>query len=344
MATCALFGRNLLNELIAYIILPERRREEERKYISDPDSGAISLSMGRQGKHLQGRFPSSINSIFASKYYKFSLPWEVIQDKDQGAHIVSQTTDNVSLVHPKERLYFRISLAITLLVYLLLIITVIGLIYIAVAACISLLLRGLYVGNIRANGIRVSDKQFPEVYRIASDLAAKMEIHPVPAIYVLQAGGVLNALATKLVGVNYVIIYSDVLELAYDQGEDELAFVICHELAHIKRRHVVWHMLFAPAMLLMASSYSRACEYTCDRYGAHYCPDGAIGGLIVLAAGKKLYRRVNAFELGNQVNTEKGFWVSMAETHASHPTLPKRLTALGLELPSLPAQNSRRSS
>jgi hypothetical protein len=45
MATCALFGRNLLNELIAYIILPERRREEERKYISDPDSGAISLSM-----------------------------------------------------------------------------------------------------------------------------------------------------------------------------------------------------------------------------------------------------------------------------------------------------------
>lgn len=266
------------------------------------------------------------------KYFSICPDREVIQEKDEGGFM--SRSNSVPLVHPKEKLYFRISLAITIFVYLILAITVTGLIYIAVAACISLLLRGLYVGSIRANGIRVSEKQFPEVYRIAADLAERMGIHPVPAIYVLQAGGVLNALATKLVGVNYVVIYSDVVELAYDQGEKELAFVICHELAHIKRRHVVWHMLFAPAMLLMTSSYTRACEYTCDRYGAHYCPEGAIGGLIVLAAGKKLYHNVNAFELGNQVNTETGFWVSMAETLSSHPTLPKRLTALGLELSS----------
>jgi len=248
-----------------------------------------------------------------------------------------------SLVHPNERRYFRLSMIITILIYAALIITIKGLLYIAVAAVISLFLRGLYIGSIRANGIRVSHSQFPEVYRIAINLAAKMEVTPLPAIYVLQAGGVLNALATKLVGVNYVIIYSDVLELAYEeQGEDALTFILSHEMAHIKRNHVMWHMLFAPARLLMASSYTRACEYTCDRYGAYYCPHGAVNGLLIMAAGTRLYRQVNPKELSNQVYTERGIWVKLAESLSTHPNLSKRLQAVEEYLSRQPIKDRKR--
>ena len=109
-----------------------------------------------------------------------------------------------------------------------------------------------------------------------------MELNPVPAIYVLQAGGLLNAFATRFLGRSFVVIYSDVLELAYMKGEAELAFVICHELAHIKRKHLAWRWFLYPSMLIpfLGAAYSRACEYTCDRFGAHYRPDGALGGFL----------------------------------------------------------------
>ena len=109
----------------------------------------------------------------------------------------------------------------------------------------------------------------------------------------IQAGGLLNAFATRFFGRDFVVIYSDVLELAYSEGDAELAFVICHELAHIKRKHLTRRLLLYPSMLIpfLGAAYSRACEYTCDRFGAHYQPDGALGGLLVLAAGKMLYHK-----------------------------------------------------
>ena len=237
-----------------------------------------------------------------------------------------------SLVNPKERVYFGISLVISLLVYLGLVISIVGILYIAIGAIIAVIVHGLFIGSLRGNGVRVSEKQFPEVYRIASQLANQMGLNPVPAIYVLQAGGLLNAFATKFLGRSFVVIYSDVLELAYEKGEAELSFVICHELAHIKRKHLTWRWLLCPSMLIpfLGTAYSRACEYTCDRFGAHFMADGAVGGLLVLASGKKLYPNVNAQEFSNQANTERGFWVWFSEVLSTHPNLPKRVNALGL--------------
>ncbi|MHB1255499.1 MAG: M48 family metallopeptidase [Dethiobacteraceae bacterium] len=235
-----------------------------------------------------------------------------------------------SLVHPKEKLYFALALVISLLAYLALIISVVGIVYIIIFVVIAFIAQGLFIGTIRGNGIRVSDKQFPEVYRLAQQIAEQMEISPVPAIYVLQSGGLLNAFATKFIGRNFVVIYSDVLELAWEKGESAVAFVISHEFAHIKRRHLNWHWLLYPALLIpfLGAAYSRACEYTCDRIAAYYQPVGAAAGLLVFAAGKKLYHFVVPEEFSNQAETERGFWVWFAEVLSTHPNLPKRLKAL----------------
>lgn len=235
-----------------------------------------------------------------------------------------------TLVHPKERIYFFMSLVISLLVYLFLVVSLIGIGYILIGAIIGIILHGLFVGHIRGNAIRVSQSQFPEVHRLSQQLTVEMGLDQVPAIYVLQAGGLLNAFATRFLGRSFVIIYTDVLELAYAQGEAELAFVIAHEFAHIRRKHLSLHWLLYPAYFVpfLGKAYSRACEYTCDRFAAHLRPDGAAKGLLVLAAGKNLYRRVNLEAYKNQTETEEGFWTWFSEILATHPPLPKRLRAV----------------
>jgi Zn-dependent protease with chaperone function len=235
-----------------------------------------------------------------------------------------------SLIYPKERLYFYLALIVSIIIYAALALSVIGLLYIAIAVVFAFFAQGIFIGNIKGNGIKVSEKQFPEVYSIAKQLAAKMDLTPIPDIYVVQQGGLLNAFATKFLGRNFVIIYSDVLEIAYEKREAELAFIICHELAHIKRKHLSRLWFLYPAILIpfLGSAYSRACEYTCDRFGANYSPEGAVSGLLVLAAGKKLHSMVNVEEFGKQIENEGGFWVWLSEHLSTHPNLSKRIRAL----------------
>lgn len=240
-----------------------------------------------------------------------------------------------SLVHPQERVYFAACLAISLLVYIVLLvsfllISFLPLTYIMVWGIAAVITQGLLIGYLKGNCIRVSERQFPEVHRLALQIADQMGLKPPPPIYVLQAGGLLNAFATRFFGRNFVVIYSDVLELAYGEGEDAVAFIIAHELAHIRRKHLIWRWILAPSGLvpLLATAYSRACEYTCDRFGARYGPDGAVSGLLVLAAGKRLYRRVNLEEFNHQIVSEGGFWVWLAELLSTHPHLSRRVRAV----------------
>jgi Zn-dependent protease with chaperone function len=229
-----------------------------------------------------------------------------------------------SLVHPRERVYFALCLLASLLVYVLVVVVSlgVGLFFVLVVAGVGLGLHGWSMGHIRGNGVRISAQQLPEVDRIADELAKGLGLSRTPAIYVIQQGGALNAFATKFIRRDFVVIYSDMLELAYQQGDDELA--------HVKRRHVFWHWLLAPARWIppLGQAYSRACEYTCDRMAAHLRPAGAPGGLLVLASGKRLYRTVNPNAFAEQGESERGFWVWFAEVMSSHPRLPKRIQAL----------------
>jgi len=235
-----------------------------------------------------------------------------------------------SLVHPDEKVLFVVSITVSILVYALLVISVIGILYIAIFAAVGLVMHGLFIGYLRGNGVRVSEKQFPEVYQAARRLASQMDLNPMPQIYVLQAGGLLNAFATKFLGRNFVIVYSDILELAYEKGESALDFVLAHELAHLKRKHLTWRLVLYPSAMIpfLSTAYSRACEYTCDRFGAYYAPEGAVPGILVLAAGKKLYQNVDPKEFTKQASDETGFWVWLSEVFSTHPHLPKRLKAI----------------
>ena len=243
-----------------------------------------------------------------------------------------------ALVHPKEKVYFVVCLVFSLLTYTGLVLSVVGLVYLIFLGLIGLLAHGLFIGHLRGNGIKVSARQFPDVYEATQKLAGDLQMKEVPDVYIIQAGGMLNAFATRFLGRNFVVLYSDVVELARAQGKEALAFVICHELTHHNRKHTSRRTLLLPGRSIpfLGSAYSRACEYTCDAFGAHYCGRGAIDGLLVLAAGKELYRYVNAEEYGRQAITEDGPFVWFAEVIASHPRLPKRVAAVLPGVPRVP--------
>lgn len=232
-------------------------------------------------------------------------------------------------VYPKERVYFAICLVVSVLVYVALIVSLIGIAYIVGGVIVTVLIHGFLIGHLRGNAIRVTSRQFPDLHRVINELSAKMEM-PAPVVYVLQSGGVLNAFATRFLGRDFVVLFSDVLEVASRDGEAAVAFIVGHELAHIKRGHVRWRWVIYPAMLVpfLGAAYSRACEYTCDSFGAFCRPDGAVPGLLILAAGSRLYRQVDTHEYSRQAETDGGFWTWLAEVASTHPNLAKRVGAV----------------
>jgi hypothetical protein len=200
------------------------------------------------------------------------------------------------------------------------------LIFLTVALSIT---HGIMNARIRLNGVRISERQMPEIYEEVEKLCSAMDIHKVPDVYVIEAGGILNAFATKFSGKNMIVLYSEIFDLIDTEDREALSFVIAHELAHIKRKHVIKQMFILPAMIIpsLGKAYSRSCEYTCDRYAANYTNniEAAMNGLTILAVGKKLFKRVNRTEYLTQSRMEKGLFVMLAEKNSTHPSLPKRI-------------------
>lgn len=236
------------------------------------------------------------------------------------------------LVHKKESVYFVLVLLFSVLTYGLLAISRIGLLIIVALILISVLLHGIMIGGIRRNGVKISEKQFPDLYEKAVKVAADMELKKVPEIYVIESQGMLNAFATRFFGKNLVVLYSDIFELVEEGGEEEVLYVLAHEFAHLKRKHVLVSTLILPAMWMpfLGEAYSRACEYTCDRYAAYYVKslEASKNALTMLAIGKELYRKVDKDAYMEQIQTESGFFAWCHEKLSTHPHLPKRIYAL----------------
>lgn len=243
-------------------------------------------------------------------------------------------------IHPKENRYFIVKLLFSIpiygfifnglktlftadvnlrLLFPLIIYTVLILLYLFFT-------HGILVGHIRGNAVKITEKQFPEIYQIIVQHCERLNME-VPPVYMMQHGGMLNAFASRFIGKNYLLIYSEIFDLAFEGGMDELSFVIAHELGHVKRKHIQKRFWLFPSVFIpfLGSAYSRACEYTCDNIGNALSPNGAESGLLILASGKNSYRKVNREAYLESAGEETGFWRWFAEKTSSHPHLPKRM-------------------
>jgi Zn-dependent protease with chaperone function len=145
-----------------------------------------------------------------------------------------------------------------------------------------------------------------------------------PRLYLVNGNGVMNAYATKCrLRRGYVVVNSDLLDLAYQYGEfDLLRFVLSHELGHHYCGHTQFRrLMLSPALRLLQlwPSFSRAQEYTADRVGAFLHLEGA-REMVGLYAGKHMQKDVDVDAYLASVDDHKdGFWLKLANLRADHP-------------------------
>ena len=216
-------------------------------------------------------------------------------------------------------------------IWALLFLSLIGFVYAFFIGLFLFLTHLGFVAYVRGSAVRLGPDQFPEIHTRVHDLCARAGIEKVPEAYLMQAGGTLNALATKFLRSRMIVLFSDLLE-ACGANTTARDMVIGHELGHIKAGHLQWSWLLFPGMLVpfLGTTYSRAREYTCDRYGAALCgdPKGALLGLAILAAGGAHGPRVNLAAFTRQREQLDTGFMTLAKWLGTHPPLCDRVAAL----------------
>lgn len=251
------------------------------------------------------------------------------------------------LVYPKEKTLFAILAVLGGLVWLLVILGTVGiaLLYVLLFFILYLFAQSGFISYIKGTAVRITPEQFGALHERIRQCAAQVGMQPVPEAYLLRSDGLFNAFATKFLGRNYIALYAELVDALLDRPE-ALNFYIGHELGHLHRKHLNYAPLLAPVawLPLLGAAYSRAREYTCDRYGLSCCasPDAAAHAVAVLAAGGKHAKVLDHAAYVAQRQSSSGFWMSFHELVGDYPWLVKRLHAVReLGKGKEPAQPSR---
>jgi Zn-dependent protease with chaperone function/type II secretory pathway pseudopilin PulG len=208
-----------------------------------------------------------------------------------------------------------------------LVLSVAALVSLPVVFLIYLFAQSALIAHLKGTAVRVTPRQFPDLHARLLACCERLGMARVPECYLLNGQGVFNAFATRFLGHHFVVLLSDVVD-ALDERPGALSFYIGHELAHIHRSHLAWRPVLLPGSVvpLLGAAYHRACESTCDLYGAACCAEtgDALAGLTALAAGSKRWKGLSVDEYLGQAQESAGFWMSFHELVSDYPWLVKR--------------------
>lgn len=254
----------------------------------------------------------------------------------------------MSLVYKNEKPLFAIVAALSGLFWLGLVGGTLGMVllyvpFLFLGYCFA---QSAFISYIRGTAVELGADQMPELHQQFLECCERLGQTTPPRAYVVNAGGMMNALATRFLRTHYVILYSDVVDGLMEHPA-ALDFYIGHEIGHIKRGHLAWGWFVGPGMMmpLIGAAYSRAREYTCDLHGLACCdePKDAAIAIGLLAAGEHGWKTLNINRYAKQSDDAKGFWMSLHELTGDYPWLTKRMkyvmsTASGRH-PSFPGRN-----
>lgn len=235
-----------------------------------------------------------------------------------------------SLLYKNERPLFTIMLVFAVVAWLVLVIVTLGgaLFYLLLFFLGYLFAQSALISYLRGTGTRISAEQFPDLHQRVVQCCQTLGMAKVPDVYLLHANGAFNAFATRFLGRNFVVLYSDVVD-ALESQPDAINFYIGHELGHIRQNHLRWGWFLFPASILplLGAAYRRSQEYTCDLHGLACCPSREVAsrGLGALAAGGRRWSSMDLGKFAGQAEVSGGFWMSFHELLSSYPWLVKRM-------------------
>jgi Zn-dependent protease with chaperone function len=150
----------------------------------------------------------------------------------------------------------------------------------------------------------------------------------------------MNAYTFGLTSPKVVVLYSALFNV---MDEDELLFILGHELGHVALGHTWLNSLVgglagipapwsAGAILAVVFLWwNRMCEYSADRAGLLACgkPEKAVTALIKLAAGPGASSEVDLRRTYQQIDAEDDTLLGeLGEALGTHPMLIRRIQAL----------------
>jgi len=187
--------------------------------------------------------------------------------------------------------------------------------------------------------VKVSDEQYPRVFRAAKAAGAALNVR-VPPVFAAAS----SSIKVKVLGTEDAPHLIVNFELAEKLDDQELIAAIGHELGHVQNNHILFatalHYLthgaaffvrwaVQPAILTL-QAWSRRAEITCDRAGMLALKDGhkAMAALTKLELGLDKNAAFNVEEyLANPPDPKKGLG-RFTEGFRSHPYMPKRVAAM----------------
>jgi len=192
---------------------------------------------------------------------------------------------------------------------------------------------GTTFAQTRVYSVRVSENQFPRLWDKVLEFTKRLEMKNCPAIYIKQDGGLINAFSAYFWGRNYVLLNTEIFEIAFLEHKDleAVSFIVAHEMAHIYLHHTrFWYnasVLFARFIPVLGTALSRAQEYSCDRIALELCPEGK-HGIFMLLLGRHLYKSVNVEQYLHQAEQTHGWFEFFINLNATHPVNTRRVLAV----------------
>lgn len=188
--------------------------------------------------------------------------------------------------------------------------------------------------EVRSMSLRITERNFPEVYELIGEYARRLDMKQVPKAYVMQSNGVLNAFSSFLFCRQWIEINAEIFEVAYREFHDmdALGFVIAHEMAHIYYGHATlhYHLLiwFSNNIPILGAIASRAREYSADRLAQKVTGTDGVEAMFMLMVDRHLYKMVDREDYLQEAAQQKGFFLWLVNLLADHPVLCKRIRAL----------------
>jgi Zn-dependent protease with chaperone function len=146
-------------------------------------------------------------------------------------------------------------------------------------------LRLIFLGS----AVRAGDRQFPKVHRVFAEAAATLDVRDLPELYIMS-GPMPNAMCIGL-DKPFIVVNSALVDLL---DEEELRFVLGHELGHAQSGHALYQsvliflvrlsgviawmplgVLGLRAIIAALMEWSRKAELSGDRAGLLACQDPA---------------------------------------------------------------------
>ncbi|HVN70352.1 MAG TPA: hypothetical protein VMU38_11975 [Candidatus Binatia bacterium] len=185
--------------------------------------------------------------------------------------------------------------------------------------------------TIRGNSVRLSPRQFPEVYAVLQDHCRRLGMAQPPELFLTSGSIAPYSQTFSSWRENYIVLHQSIFDIDERKTMDVISFVIAHELGAIRlQQTAVWNemlLTYVSSVKWFRTPLERARIFSRDRYGAELSPTG-FRGLLINAVGRRLMDGVNVEDYLAQERTYGGFWPALNAVFEPTPQVFTRLRKL----------------